>query len=67
MIEHLPSLDDKSILPGNELARHDALASWCESPASRPKRLVQDTSVLDFWKIQDSIRLYFDIVLRDGC
>jgi hypothetical protein len=62
----LPSLYNQPIFPRDQFASHDALASGCETPSARPKRLVQDASVFDLGKVQDAIGLDFDVVLGNG-
>lgn len=62
MQRHLPSIADQSVLPRYRLRRHDALAPRNQPPSSRPKRPVQDPSVLDLRQVHDPVRLDLHVV-----
>ena len=51
----LPPLANKCILPADYLWAYVRLRPWSKSPRAGSKRLVQNTTVLDFGKVDKSI------------
>lgn len=50
-----PSLANECILSADYLGTHVRLRPWRESPGTWSKGLIQDTTVLDFGKVDKSI------------
>ena len=66
VMESLPSLHNKRILPRHRLLRHYRLPPRRKPPPARPKRPVQYPSILDLGQINDAVGLDFYIVGLDG-
>ena len=54
-IKALPSLANECILPADYLGTYVRLRPWSESPGTWSEGLVQNTTVFDFGKVDESI------------
>lgn len=46
---------NKRIFPSDSLLGNDSLPAWRQTPATRTEGLVENSTVLDFGKVDDSI------------
>ena len=58
----IPSMTNQSILPRHRLGRNNTLTPRHKAPSSRSKGLVEDASVFDFRKVDDSVGFVFYVV-----